>query len=232
MHLLRLGVLLAAALPCLCAAGPESRIDASDQGAIPGARLIVAVGDKAEAHAAGRAVEIGISGFSGRRTQTLPPGANPVIWEQVAFQAPAELRNDFDFRYVDVNYRLRAVPHGGNVGFDILVGVGYGDFDLTVTSPSRSASGSLSAGTLSAGIGLVFALRPGTVIEARYSYAEFMSFELGHLERFEVGLAHAFTRNLGLRAGYAHWELDRGTTLGPHVNMRFSGPALGLDLMF
>ena len=232
MPFLRFCTLLLAAALCACAGTPASTIEVADSGVVPAVRVVIVQGNQPSETGSGGAVELLATGFKGRATQTLSGSQLPVRFENRTFSGPVELSNDFGFRYLEAAYRLRGVHRETGLGIEGMIGAGYGQLDLTVVSPSQSVTGSFSAGALVTGLGVLWQMRPGTVVEARYVYSEFVSVDISSARRAELVLAQSLHKNLGVRAGYASWRIDRDVSSGSNYILRFSGPALGLDLIF
>ncbi len=214
---------------------PPTTIQASDDGVFqPVGRLTVNLsrlqGAPSEPQS-GHAIELGVTKASGGGSQTLSSGQQPVVFGSRTFSPPQQLKYDFDFTYADVSYRWRRFFRDGAFGIEALGGVGYADLDFTVRSATQRASEDLSSLGLALGVGALWRLRPGTSLQGRVT--AFGGGDVSSASRIELFLVQALGRNAALRAGYAAWkvESDRGDAVSK-VEVNFSGPALGLDVMF
>lgn len=233
----RLCVLSSLALVSACVTtGPPSTLQGSQSGVfVPTVRASFgAAGPEAPSRLKnGGALELGATRARWSDRQALGAGEQPVRFGGQAFSAPAELDYEFDFAYFEGSYRARWFVNEA-VGFELAAGLAYASLDLAAASGGRQTAESIGSLGVSAGAGLLLRLRPGTSVQSRYTYYEAPTIDsLGRAQRFELGLAQALGSNAGVRAGYASWliESERGVGLSP-VKARFSGPALGLELMF
>ena len=130
-----------------------------------------------------------------------------------------------------MSYRWRRFFDEGAFGIEALGGVGYADLDFTVRSATQRANEDLSSVGLAVGLGALWRLRPGTSLQGRVT--AFGGGDVSSADRVELFLVQALGRNAAVRAGYASWKIkfDRGDAVSK-VEVNFSGPALGLDVMF
>ena len=109
-----------------------------------------------------------------------------------------------------------------------------------MTGATQRASERLRNGGLVLALGGLWGITSSTSLQTRatlfYSGA---SDDVTGASRFEAHLAQALGRNLSVRAGYAAWNLrsERESdnfffTRNSPLRVRFSGPALGLELAF
>jgi len=213
---------------------PPSTIEASDDGVLqPVARLSVNLSRLQGAPSdpqSGHAIELGFANANGGGSQNL--SSNRVVWGNKTFTAPQQLKHEFDFTYLDVSYRYRKFfDESRAFGIEALGGLGYADLDFTVRSATQRASEDLSAVGLALGVGAIWRLRPGTSLQGRV--AAFGGGDALTATRIELYLVQALGRHAALRAGYAAWkvESDRGDGVSK-LELEFSGPALGIDVMF
>jgi hypothetical protein len=240
-------VFLRCSAPLLCVAlagcigfadAPTSSIEASESGVfMPSVRASVGIppgrGISPEARI-GHAIEIGWSRASGNDEQTIAAGQPPVQFAGQAFSAPAQLRHEFDYRFVEVAYRFRAFPRGGDFGLEALAGVGHAGLDLTVASASQRGSESIDSGGLTAGFGLIGRLRPTTSVQGRATFFLGGNTDVSAAQRFELYLVQSVWRHAALRAGYVVWRVEserENAGLSP-IKVKFSGPSLGLEVAF
>ena len=165
---------------------------------------------------------------SGMGSQSIS-GQPPVVWGGKTFSSPQTLQHDFRFSYYDVSYRWRRFFHGGPVGLEVLAGAAYATLGLTVSSPTQQATETFSSSGLSSGVGLIWLVRLGSSVQARYTFIGASN----SLQRVEGFLVQALGRNVSMRAGFVWWKVD-AVSAGPQseILMQFSGPSLGLDLQF
>ena len=214
---------------------PPTAIQASDNGVFqPVARLSANLSRQQGSPSdpqSGHAIELGFTKAGGEGSQTLGSGQQPVVFGGRSFPPPQQLRYEFDFTYVDVSYRWRKFL-GDTFGIEALGGVGYADLDFTVRSPTQRANEDLSSVGLALGVGALWRLRPGTSIQGRVT-AFGSGDAVTSARRLELFLVQALGRHAAVRAGYSSWkvESDRGDGVSK-LEVEFSGPALGLDVMF
>jgi len=235
---LRLAASLATAALAACAGQQTGDISIVDRTTfIPSARVSVDISPRDQAPSephSGHGIELGFSGGSGDDTQTLDAGALPVKLGGQTFNAPNLLSHEFDFRFVELAYRYRRFFGGGaQFGVEALGGLGYAELDLTVASATQRAAERLGSGGVVGGVGFVWRLRQSTSLQSRLTlFFGGESFGDG-AARFDTYVAQALGRNAALRAGFAAWGIDSGPTVQrSKIGLGFSGPALGLDVMF
>ncbi len=217
---------------------PTTMIEASDSGVLtPGIRMGIDLGyagkgPPSQAHD-GHALEIGWSRSAGDDQQAVASGQPPVRFGTQTFNAPAQLRHEFDFRFFEAAYRYRHF-FGGNVGIEGLVGVAHTGLDFTVSSGAQRAAESLDSAGMIFGFGVIGRLRPGTAVHGRATlYAAGTYSDVSDARRFELSLVQSLGRHAALRAGYAFWRIDsEGESGSSDIKLKFSGPMLGLDLAF
>jgi len=238
-------IALLAALAAGCASDTTSGITVTDRSVfIPSGRFAVDISPKGEPPShphSSHGIELGLSGGSGDDTQGLATGALPVVFGGQQFNAPVTLAHEFDFRFVELAYRYRKFFGASQeFGIEALGGLAYADLDLTVASPTQRASESLQSGGIVGGFGIVWKFRPTTSLQSRVTFFGSGDDEgVTYASRFDVYVAQAIGRHAALRAGFAGWNVrserdyyDFSTSLLSTIRVRFSGPAIGLDLMF
>jgi hypothetical protein len=231
-----------------CSTGPTtSELKVADRRtALPSARVAVdlagADGPRSEPHTS-HAVELGFTGARGSDKQTLAAGDKPVVFGGQSFNGPDQLRNEFHFGFVELAYRYRKFfGNSQSLGVEGLAGLGYAHLGLTVGSTTTTQRATANLGNAGGvlGVGGIWRFRPTTSLQVRLT-----GFGTGRNEgvtgasRFDVYVAQGLGRNAALRAGFASWTLrsereadDSSTSLKSPIRVRFSGPALGLDVMF
>lgn len=230
-------VLVVGGLGACASYPPTTSIRASESGAtLPTVRLSMALDSAPGAPAeqgAGRAVEIGVASGKGRDTQTLEPGQVPIVFGDPAttFSPPQSLTHEFDFAYYDLSWRWRGFQANSAAGFELLGGLSYLSTDLTVSSPSLRASDTLTSANLTLGVGGLWRMRPGTLMQGRVTFILPLG-DFDEVLRLEAHVVQALGRNAAVRAGYAFWRIrsEPGGTSG--IKLDLSGPAIGLDLNF
>jgi len=241
-----LAIALLAALAAGCVSDTTSGISITDRSVfIPSGRFAVDISPKGETPShphSSHGIELGLSGGSGDDTQGLASGALPVVFGGQTFSTtPVTLAHEFDFRFVELAYRYRKFFGSTQVfGIEALGGLAYADLDLTVASPGQRASESLQSGGIVGGFGVVWKFRPSTSLQSRIMFFGSGDDEgVTYASRLDVYVAQAIGRHAALRAGFAGWNVrserdyyDVSPSLLSTIRVRFSGPALGLDLMF
>jgi hypothetical protein len=221
----------------------RSDVSISDSGVfIPSGRISIDISPKAAAPSdphGGHGLEIGLTGAKGSGSQTLGAGQPPVVFGGQAFNAPQSLKGDFDFKFADVAYRWRRFFGDGAVGIEALGGVGFAGLDLTLASTTQRAKAGLNSAGGVGGFGLIWRMRPGTSLQTRLSaFVSGKSDAVNNASRFDLFFSQALGPHAAIKGGYSAWEvnstqdrLDFGGNRSD-IRVRFSGPALGLELMF
>ncbi len=231
-----------------CSTGPTtSELKVTDSAtAIPSARVAVditgAEGPRSEPHNS-HAVEIGVAGTRGNHKQDLSATDKPVVFGGQTFNGPQQLRNEFNFRLVELAYRYRRFfGSSGAFGVEGLGGLGYAHLGLTVssTTTTQRATESIGSAGVVLGVGGIWRFRPTTSLQARLT-----AFSSGRTEgvtsasHLDLFVAQALGRNAAVRAGLASWgassqrEADDSTnSLKSPIHVRFQGVLVGLDMMF
>jgi hypothetical protein len=181
----------------------------------------------------GHAIEFGVTGGSGDDTQGFTSGQSPIVFGGQTFNTPVELRHEFDFRYADVAWRWRKFFGTGGFGIETLAGVGYADLDLTTASTTQRANEKLSSWGAAGGFGIIWRFRPGTSLQSRIAvFGSGDDTGVSGASRLEAYIVQALGRNAAVRAGYAAWSIVSERENASDIHVRFSGPALGLDVLF
>lgn len=211
---------------------------------IPSARLSADITPRGESPSVphtGHAIELGISGTSGDDPQRLGSGALPIVFGGQTFSAPNELRHEFDWRFAEIAYRYRHFfGAAGTFGIEALGGLGYAEYDLTITSAAQRANEKLSSGGLVGGFGIIWKFLPTTSLQSRITL-----FGSGDREgvtgaaRWDAFVAQALGRHAAVRVGLTSWGLvstrdddDDFGSVNTLIGSGFSGLALGLDVAF
>ena len=221
-----------------CGLLPTTRIDVEDNRVfLPSLRAAVNLTGGKEAPAQprdGHAVEFGFSKARGSDRQSLPAGQPPVIIGSKTFSAPQQLRNNFDFSFVDVAWRWRKFFGGRSLGLEVLAGLANARLDLAVSSSSQQASQHFSSLGPQAGAGLIWRLNPATSIQARIlGFVTPSDRGVNEAVRGELSIARQLNDNFAVRAGYTTWGVTgQGQTAISDFRLDFSGPALVLELNF
>lgn len=233
--MLRLLALLLAGLLGGCTS--NTRIEATDRGVfLPVGRVSANItrtqGAPSEPQG-GHAIELGMTGGNGNDTQTLSSGQSPVGFGGQTFSPPQQLRHELEFRYVDLAWRWRKFLGTGAIGIETLAGVGYADLDMTVSSATQRANEGLNSWGATGAFGLIWRLRPGTSLQGRIAvFGSGDEAGVTRATRLEAFIVQALGQNAALRAGYASWNAYSERENASDIHVRFSGPALGLDLLF
>ena len=209
---------------------------------IPSARLSADIAPRGEAPSvphAGHAIELGITGASGDDKQNRTAGAPTLTFGGQTFTAPVELHHEYEFRFAEVAYRYRHF-FNDQLGIEALGGLGYAQYELTVSAPGVSTREKLSSGGLVGGIGVIWKFLPQTSLQSRIT-----AFGSGDSEgvtgaaRWDFFIVQALGRHAAVRAGLTSWSLssereedDDFSTLNSRIQGRFSGVSLGLELAF
>jgi len=248
MPLLRIFAILAAAALSGCASTSNSDLRITDRGTfIPSGRLSVDIAPRGASvpqgpsvpHT-GHGIEMGITGASGDDSQTLSAGALPAVFAGRTFTVGDTLRHEFDWRFAEIAYRYRHFFGGGTFGIEAIGGLAYAEFDLTVASATQRASEKLGSGGLVGGFGIIWKFLPTTSLQSRITlFGSGETEDVTAASRLDVYVAQALGRHAAVRAGFSGWGLisereanDAFGSINSRIRARFSGVALGLDLMF
>jgi hypothetical protein len=211
---------------------------------LPSGRLGIDIAPRVESPSVphrGHGIEIGFTGGSGKDHQTRAAGAPTLTFAGQAFAAPSTLNHEFDFRFAEIAYRYRHFFGAtGAFGIEALGGLGYAEYDLTITSAAQRANDKLSSGGLVAGFGIIWKFRPTTSLQSRITL-----FGSGEKEgvtgaaRWDAFVSQALGRHAAVRVGLTSWGLastrdddDDFSSINSLIRSRFSGIALGLDVAF
>jgi hypothetical protein len=215
---------------------------------IGAARIIVDINphDKASSwrHSPHHALEAGIAGAKGEDKQQLAGSQPPVIFGSQRFNGPAELTHEFGFYLADLSYRYRHMfaVRRGRIGPEVMVGVAKAHLDLTVSSGMQSAREAIAKSGFLVGAGGMWNFLPAASLHGRFSRfigEEERSEQIERASRGDIHLVYALGSHAALRAGWAWWDVRARTnpnsfspTNRSVIRLEFSGPVLGLDLMF
>jgi len=214
-----------------------TRIDAEDNRVfLPSVRGVVNLTESKEPPSQprdGHALEFEATRARGSDSQSLTAGQSPVILNNTTFSPPQQLRNDFDFRFASASWRWRKFFADRSLGLETFAGLGHAWLDLSVASPSQQASEHFSTLGPQGGVGLIWRLHPGTSLQGRIAGFISATDGVNRAVRGEVFLVKGLGENVTARAGYVGWEA-KGHALSSvsDFRLRFSGPALGLELDF
>jgi hypothetical protein len=198
-------------------------------------------GEEPSAPHTGHGVEIGLTGTSGKDRQTRSAGDPPLTFGGQSFAAPSTVSYEFDFGYFELLYRYRHFFGAAQTfGIEGVAGIGNATMDITASTATQSAREDLRSGGLVFGGGVIWRFLPSTSLQSRITL-----FGSGEREgitgaaRFDVMVAHAFTRNIALRGGLTSWGLtserdedEDASSPNSHLRANFGGLALGLEVMF
>lgn len=224
--------------------GTTSSIDLNDTAAvIPTVRMSVDFGDRpgprSHPHTS-HAFELGLSGATGTDSMHVEAGQQPIVFGGETFASPQDLRAEFDFRFVEAAYRFRYVSENRGLGIETLVGLAYARLGLRLTGVNKVAAEKLDGTGVVVSLGAILRLWSSGSVQLRGSgFASTSSEGVSSVGRYEISLAQALGRNAAVRIGYAGWDVRSRredddfsfSNLSP-IRLRFSGPALGLDLLF
>lgn len=234
--------LLAGAVAILSLAGcsSTSQIEANDSHVfLPSFRVASSLDDDKQPAAepqTGRAIELGFMKTKGSGDQSLATGQHPIILNGTTFATttPVQLKNDFDFNYVDLSFRWRKFFRERSVGIELAGGIGHTSLGLNVSSSTQHVSQHYGTYGPQGGVALIWRMRPSTSLHARVSgFVSKSDTGVSDLGRYELFLAQGLGDNLALRVGYAKWEVNGSGPVGQSdFRATFSGPILDLGLNF
>ena len=229
--------LTAAVAACGTNPPPAKSIEISDdnvfQPVLRGAFSLSSLRGPASDPQTGHAIEVGGTRAKGGSEQSLR-GVDYVSLGSTRINGPATLSSEFELRQLEIAYRFRGIDPGSGIGIDLLAGPAVYELDVAVRSGGLAASETLTSVGPQLGIGALWRIRRGTSVHLRGSY--FYSADdagVTRATRIDAYLSQALARNIALRGGYAWWnaDSDRGGATSP-VNVEFSGPVLGLEVLF
>jgi hypothetical protein len=187
----------------------------------------------------GHGLELAFSGSSGNDDQGRRAGAPSLVFGGQTFASGTGLHHDFDFRFAELAYRYRHF-FNERFGIEALGGLGYAEYELTVSAPGQSASEKLGSGGLVGGFGIIWKFLPQTSLQSRLTlFGSGENEGVSGAARADVYVVHALGRNAAVRAGLTSWGLvsnrdedDDFSSLNSEIRARFSGISLGLDIAF
>jgi hypothetical protein len=177
------------------------------------------------------ALDADVSWGQGDASQALPVGEN-VNFDGVQFNGPTRVTQDYDLLVGTMNLRggfgLRDL-----VFIEGLVGVGATRLDLTLESPlQRESDRSVSLGP---GAGLRGTVAPLSWLEAYVQIHGLIGFgegEVRTLETVEAALRIAPTSYIAIFAGWRWWDYEQERSGESDLELKLSGPLLGLQFTF
>ena len=211
---------------------------------LPSGRLGIDIAPRVESPSVphtGHGIEIGFTGGSGKDRQTRFAGAPTLTFAGQAFAAPSTLNHEFDFRFAEIAYRYRRFfGAAGTFGIEALGGLGYAEYDLTITSAAQRANEKLSSGGLLGGFGIIWKFRPTTSLQSRITvFGSGESEGVTAAARWDAFVSQALGRHAAVRVGLTSWGLvstrdddDDFGSVNSLIRSGFSGLALGLDIAF
>ena len=241
--LLKTLVVAAAALAANPASADHRSIKPEDSSTfIPIVRLSADLAPRGEAPAvphSGHGLEFAFSGTSGSDDQSRRAGAPSLVFGGQTFASGTGLHHDFDFRFAELAYRFRHF-FNERFGIEALGGVGYAEYELTVSAGAQTASEKLGSGGLVGGFGIIWKFLPQTSLQSRLTlFGSGENEGVSGAGRADVYVVHALGRNAAVRVGLTSWGLvsnreedDDFATLNSEIRARFSGISLGLDVAF
>ena len=241
----RIGVLLATLLLGGCwGGGTTTNIDVQDSSVvIPTARIAVDFNERpgppSYIHTS-HAVEVGLSGATGRDDLQVSTGQRPVVFGGESFVAPQNLKAEFDFRFAELAYRYRYVSPRRGLGFEAMAGGAYARLGLRLSGATRVAAEKLDGSGLVVGLGTMVRLWPSGSLQLRGSgFVSNTSEGVSSVRRYEINFEQALGPHVALRARYAGYDGrsmreddDFSNSNRSPIRVRFSGPQLGLQMMF
>ena len=177
------------------------------------------------------AIEFGYMKAKGGSDQALAEGQPPIIFNHTAFDAPQQIRNNFDIRFADISFRMRKFFLERSLGLELAAGFGQASLGLTVTSPTQDTSSRIVNYGPQGGAAIIWRFLPGTSFHMRAS--GFYSPEF-NFSRKEIFLMQGIGQNLSLYGGYAQSHVEDTSFIFEQNSflMDFSGPMLGVGFNF
>lgn len=238
---LRIHHLLACILASTALSGcslTNTRIDAKDdQVFLPAFRIGMNLNDDKQPASelqSGHAFEIGMSRGNGNAAQTLTTGQDPVTFGNTTFTAPASLQHTYDLKFGDISWRMRKFFDDRALGIEVTAGFGYSMLDLSIASPTLTATDQLISRGPQAGFGLIWRLDQSSSVQARMgAFASTNNQGVNGLTRYELSYTKALLDNISLRLGYAAWDAYGQTpNYGSDFRLRATGPVFALNWDF
>ena len=219
----------------LAGCSTNTTLDVNDRSVfIPSARVSVPLSRQQEAPSEpqnGHALEFGYTQAKGSGSQSLSAGQDPIVFGARTFNPPRELQYEFDYRHAELHYRWRRFfGASANLGIEVLGGLAHSQLQLSASSPGQSASDRFSSSGISGGFGGIWKVRQTTSLQMRFSAFGASETRGNRTELFAV---QALGGNAAIRGGYTWWRVRTyAEPFDPDVAVRFSGPAVSLDVMF
>lgn len=194
----------------------------------------------------GNAIEIGISNISGNADQAIASGQKPVILNQVVFNGPQQIWNEFDFTFYELSWRHRE-KLDNQFGMELSFGAGRTEVNMKSSSAAQIASQQFRSNGARVEYGLHYFLSQTSSFQARakiYWAPIFLEPGIHGIGMLELVYAKSFHDNLNLRAGLSRWKVsgyddssfwDAQNIYHPSksdIELDFFGPTISLNLEF
>jgi hypothetical protein len=176
----------------------------------------------------GLTAELGASSISGGDTIAIV-GTSRL--GEVTFAAPQDIDTEFDLKTIDASIRWRQFYGGESLGFDVFTGFGYADLVVKAASPTAQVEETLSSPTLRVGLGGFWRIVPSTSLEATATFlATNRSFD--HISGYDIKVVRTLGPHAAIHGGYSTWQLQSIGRNRSTIDLKFSGPAMGVDVKF
>lgn len=213
----KIGVVLAVALVTGCTINRP--IEGSNNSA-PTGMVRFSVGDES------LRTELNLSSTSGDFTQTIGAGEQVEI-DGHSFSGPAVLDGDAVIDFGALTLRSSNYPQGGVVGFELGGGFGYASTRLRLESVKHSEGG-LALG----GGGALLLRQRGGKLGLRVGANYFIIPVHGSVTQYELLATLRPNRNVELLAGLQGVELRLYDAYYSDIELRYSGPTIGVHMYF
>lgn len=209
---------------------------------VPSARVSVDLGGEEERPSRLRtshALELAATAARGGSEQHIDNPGEPVVFGGERFLPPQTLDVDFDFRFASLVYRYRKVFQRSRLGFEARAGLGVAQLAVTVTGATQRASERMRSGGFTGGFAPFLRLGPSTLLELRgLGFWSGSSDDVTSAYGIDLQLAQALGPHAVVRGGWSWWNVRSeredyfGSSRNSPIHVRFSGPALGLEVLF
>jgi hypothetical protein len=179
----------------------------------------------------GWGIEAGAVTARAKASQSLAESEAPVVIDNWDFRGPVELDNELDVLFADVTMRRRSLFGERAAGWELLLGVGLAQLDLTVSSAELQVpdSRTLLGGVVGAGV--FWKVARQSTVQVRGLYM--MPVDTGGAMRLEALLRQGIGRHVVVNAGYSQWTVRAPQQVTRSaLEVDFSGPAIGLEIHF
>jgi len=158
-------------------------------------------------------VEVGATRINGSNSQ-IPDGQ--VRLGNTRFVQPETLSTTFHSRTYDASLRYRQFSSSLPVGYEVRAGFAYADLNIAGSSPTGHDSESIEA---------PFLRTKSTFDSAAGGLSQYFS-------RLNLSVVRNLGRYVNVQGGYTRWQINAPSEIRSLIDLRISGPSVGLNVNF